>query len=76
MMFNEVPFLERLAAAANSGFTGVEYLFPYEFQAEVLAEQLRKHNLENVLFNLPPGNWAARKNSAPDLQLPLTLPRD
>ena len=58
MMFNEVPFLER-SAAANSGFTGVEYLFPYELQAEVLAEQLRKHNLENVLFNLPPGNWAA-----------------
>jgi hydroxypyruvate isomerase len=33
-------------------------LFPYEFQAEILAEQLRKHNLENVLFNLPLGNWA------------------
>ena len=76
MMFNEVPFLERFAAAADSGFTGVEYLFPYEFQAEVLAEQLRKHNLENVLFNLPPGNWAARKNSAPELQPPLTIPRD
>jgi hydroxypyruvate isomerase len=59
MMFNEVPFLERFAVAADSGFTGVEYLFPYEFQAEVLAEQLQKHNLENVLFNLPPGNWAA-----------------
>ena len=59
MMFNEVPFLERFAAAADAGFTGVEYLFPYDFPAEVLAEQLRKHNLENVLFNLPPGNWAA-----------------
>lgn len=59
MMFNEVPFLQRFGAAADSGFTGVEYLFPYEFPAEVLAEQLRKHNLENVLFNLPPGNWAA-----------------
>lgn len=59
MMFNEVPFLERFAAAADAGFTGVEYLFPYEFPADVLAEQLRKYNLENVLFNLPPGNWAA-----------------
>ena len=33
MMFNEVPFIERFAAAANAGFTGVEYLFPYEFPA-------------------------------------------
>ena len=59
MMFNEVPFLERFAAAAEAGFTGVEYLFPYEFPVEVLQEQLRKHHLENVLFNLPPGNWVA-----------------
>lgn len=59
MMFNEAPFLERFAAAAGAGFTGVEYLFPYEFPCDVVAEQLRKHSLENVLFNLPPGNWAA-----------------
>jgi 2-dehydrotetronate isomerase len=59
MMFNEVPFLERFAAASDCGFRGVEYLFPYDFPAEALAEQLHKHNLENVLFNLPPGNWAA-----------------
>ena len=59
MMFNEVPFLERFAAAAAAGFAGVEYLFPYEYPVEVLAEQLRTHHLENVLFNLPPGNWAA-----------------
>jgi len=59
MMFNEVPFLERFAAAADAGFTGVEYLFPFDFPAEVIAEELRKNKLENVLFNLPPGNWAA-----------------
>lgn len=59
MMFNEVPFLSRFEAAANAGFTGVEYLFPYEFPAEVISAELRKYNLTNVLFNLPPGNWAA-----------------
>jgi len=59
MMFNEVPFLERFAAAADCGFTGVEYLFPYDFPANVVAQQLREHKLDNVLFNLPPGNWAA-----------------
>ena len=59
MMFNEVPFLERFGAAADAGFEGVEYLFPYECPAEAVASELKKHNLTNVLFNLPPGDWAA-----------------
>ena len=59
MMFNEVPFLDRFAAAAGAGFKGVEYLFPYDYPAETIEQQLQKHNLDNVLFNLPPGNWAA-----------------
>lgn len=59
MMFNEVPFPARFAAAAEAGFKGVEYLFPYEFPADMISVELAKHDLENVLFNLPPGNWAA-----------------
>lgn len=58
MMFNEVPFLARFAEAASAGFTGVEYLFPYDFPADVIAAELNKNSLSNVLFNLPPGNWA------------------
>ena len=30
MMFNEVPFMQRFESAANAGFKGVEYHFPYE----------------------------------------------
>jgi hydroxypyruvate isomerase len=59
MMFNEVPFLDRFAAAAAAGFRAVEYLFPYEYSPEEIGERLREHQLENVLFNLPPGEWAA-----------------
>ena len=59
MMFNEVPFLDRFAAAATAGFQAVEYLFPYEFPAEAIEQKLREHRLENVLFNMPPGNWGA-----------------
>jgi hydroxypyruvate isomerase len=59
MMFNEVPFLERFAAAADAGFKGVEYLFPYEFPPELIASELKANALENVLFNLPPGDWAS-----------------
>ena len=58
-LFNEVPFMARFAAAAAAGFRGVEYLFPYEEDKQVIAQALRENGLENVLFNLPPGDWAA-----------------
>jgi hydroxypyruvate isomerase len=59
MMFTEVPFIERFGAAAAAGFAAVEFLFPYEHAADEIAAQLRAHRLANVLFNLPPGDWAA-----------------
>lgn len=58
MMFNEVPFMDRFGVAANAGFKGVEYLFPYDFPAEAIGEQLDKHNLQQVLFDFPAGNFA------------------
>src|SRR5262252_7931293 len=57
-MFNEVPILERFAAAAAAGFQGVEYLFPYEHTPEVMAATLKSAGVENVLFNTPAGDWA------------------
>ena len=59
MMFNEVPFPQRFAAAAKAGFSGVEFLFPYEHAPQAVAGWLRESGLQNVLFNLPPGDWAA-----------------
>jgi hydroxypyruvate isomerase len=59
MMFNEVAFLDRFAAAAEAGFTGVEYLFPYAYDKDELAEKLAEHGLAQVLHNLPPGDWDA-----------------
>lgn len=58
MLFDEHDFLHRFAAASAAGFTGVEYLFPYEYEAEILAHQLERHQLQQVLHNLPAGNWA------------------
>ncbi|WP_279482201.1 2-oxo-tetronate isomerase [Aureimonas sp. SK2] len=59
MMFNEVPFLERFAEAAEVGFSGVEFLFPYEWDASEIADALKAHGLTQALFNLPPGDWSA-----------------
>ena len=58
MLFTEQPFLDRFAAAARAGFSGVEYLFPYEYSAEEVAHALQAAGLEQVLFNLPAGDWA------------------
>lgn len=58
MMFNEVPFLDRFKAARQAGFEGVEFLFPYEHTPEELRSRLKAEGLTQVLFNMPPGNWA------------------
>lgn len=59
LMFGEVDFLDRFGAAAEAGFAGVEYHFPYAYPAAELAERLRAHRLTQVLFNLPAGDWQA-----------------
>ncbi|MBY4951610.1 HPr family phosphocarrier protein [Pantoea sp. DY-17] len=57
--FGELPFIERFAAAANAGFRAVEFLFPYDFPAEVIKAELEKHQLELVLLNTAAGNVQA-----------------
>ena len=59
MMYPDVPFLERFAAAARDGFKAVEYLFPYAHSAADVAQRLTEHKLAQVLFNAPPGDWDA-----------------
>ncbi|MCB2069146.1 MAG: hydroxypyruvate isomerase [Ottowia sp.] len=59
LLFNEHAFLDRFAAAAEAGFKGVEYLFPYAWPAAQLAEALQANALVQVLHNLPPGDWDA-----------------
>lgn len=57
MLFTEHDFLDRFDAAAKAGFAGVEYVGPYDHAPEVVAARLKKNNLVQVLFNLPPGDW-------------------
>ncbi|MGF1793392.1 hydroxypyruvate isomerase [Photobacterium profundum] len=57
MLFTEFDFLDRFEIAADAGFQGVEYLFPYANTPEEIKQRLDKFNLKQVLFNLPAGNW-------------------
>jgi len=58
MLFADVDFPDRFERAAEAGFKAVEYMFPYPWKKEDLAERLAKYGLQQVLFNLPAGNWA------------------
>ena len=58
-LFNEVPFLDRFAEAAQAGFRAVEFLSPYAYQAAEIAARARANKLEIVLFNAALGDWAA-----------------
>ena len=59
LMYNEYDFLDRFAAAARDGFTGVEFLFPYSFVVGDIQARLKDNGLTQALFNCPPGDWAA-----------------
>jgi 2-dehydrotetronate isomerase len=58
MMFQDLDFLDRFEAAAQAGFKGVEFLFPYDHPPQAVAERLEGNRLSLALFNTVPGDWA------------------
>lgn len=57
-LFQELPFMERFAAAREAGFEAVEVLFPYDFPAQEMRGHLAAQGLALALLNTPPPNWA------------------
>ena len=56
MLFNEQPLLERFSAAKAAGFNAVEIQFPYVESVANIKAQLKEHDLECVLINVPAGD--------------------
>src|SRR3970282_66312 len=63
MLFPEVPYMERFAqaraagfAAVESGFVAADPVFPYEYDVDAAAAELRRLGLRQVLFNVPLGD--------------------
>jgi hydroxypyruvate isomerase len=56
MLFTELPLIERVAAAAQAEFDGVEIQFPYEISPIQLKGELDRHAMPLVLINLPAGD--------------------
>ncbi len=59
MLFGEYDFLDRFEKAAEVGFEAVEYLFPYDYEADEIKRRLDQFSLAQALFNTPPGDWGS-----------------
>ncbi|KAL1518009.1 hypothetical protein ABEB36_001697 [Hypothenemus hampei] len=55
-LFNEVPFLQRYAAAKSAGFQGVESGFPYGFSKEQVVQAKNAAGIEQILLNTLTGD--------------------
>jgi len=58
MLFVEVEFLERFAAAARAGFRAVEYQYPYDWKPAEIAAAARDARVDVLLHNMPQGEPA------------------
>ena len=54
MLFAELPYLERFAAAARAGFDAVEIMFPYELAAKETQRALVSNGLVLPPTHAPP----------------------
>jgi len=58
-LFNEHPFEDRFAVAAEAGFRAVEAQVPYAWPAATLARRLEQNGLEMALIDTAQGDWDA-----------------
>ncbi|MEQ1519368.1 MAG: TIM barrel protein, partial [Usitatibacteraceae bacterium] len=54
-MFTEIPFLDRFRAAAEAGFCGVEFHYPYGYEPQEIRALLDTYRLAPVLINIRAG---------------------
>ncbi len=56
-LYTDLPLLDRIGAAAQDGFEGVEFLRPYVRPADELGAAVRAAKLQVALVNGPAGDW-------------------
>src|SRR5690606_20778419 len=59
-LFTDLPFEARIAAAAEHGFSAVEYPDPYGLSVGSLAKMLTQDGVELALINTPPRTASGR----------------
>ena len=68
MLFPERPFLQRFAAAAQAGFSAVEFMFPYAFTIADLRDAIARNGHATLHLDLVPGRTLERLRQ--DLEKP------
>ena len=58
LMFAEYDVIERFSKAAEAGFTHVEMLFPFHYDLDQVERELKRNNLEMILFDTDAGDFA------------------
>jgi len=58
-LFTELPPYERIGAARDAGFDGIELLFPYDLDPAAIRREAEAHGVTVVQINSPTGNRAA-----------------
>jgi len=59
MLYPDLPFLDRIGAAADDRFAAIECQFPYAWPIDVIAQRVHQHGLQFVLINTPASCAAA-----------------
>jgi hydroxypyruvate isomerase len=59
LLFTELPFLDRFAAAAAAGFGAVEFWWPAEVDLQKMTARINDAGLRTVMFNIDAGDMAA-----------------
>jgi hydroxypyruvate isomerase len=66
MLFKEVPFVQRLQAAATAGFGAVEFMWPSGINLDTLAAARSASGVDVALFNVDSGDVAAGERGFPN----------
>ena len=55
-LYQELPFVERIAAAARDGFHAVECHWPFEFSRSQIASAIQESGIPMIGMNTAPGD--------------------
>ncbi|MBN1922972.1 MAG: TIM barrel protein [Anaerolineae bacterium] len=66
MLFKDLPFVERLHAAASAGFEAVEFMWPTSVNLDELVAARIASGVQVVLFNMDSGDVAAGERGFPN----------
>ena len=66
MLYKELPFVERLGAAAQAGFGAVEFMWPTGVDLDALVVAQRSSGEEVALFNVDSGDVPAGERGFPN----------